>query len=474
MHKLKKILVLAFALFMFPQAVYANENEPLPLESEFSILIDANTGHVLHEVNMHGRAYPASITKVMTALLLLESGHDMATPIVHSHQAIATVMPWHSGLAYVDEYLTVEEALYAIMLDSANDTSNAIAEFLGTNMENFARMMTIRAHQLGATNTNFTNSHGLWEEDHFTTAYDITLIMREALRHEKFREVIATQRFAMPPIEDEQEYNPIYNTNRALFPTSQHFNPDIVGGKTGFTNNSRHTLVSYGERGDMELITVILSAEHRDGIYNDTKALMDFGFGQFTRHTAFSAHDFTRTVDLVQRSAEGVLIIGNIDVYAENDVVLSLPNDFNVQNITTEVFLPNRVAAPVARDFVVGRVSLMYEGDVLAEIPLLAAQNGPQLNVQELSALFPCMATGFIDYFANDYYDNLPITNLIVNVSIAAAGTLVFGLMILRFLRFSSARRKRVIRRHQRYRGYGSAATYKPSASDLKFKYRYK
>jgi len=152
-------LILGLCVLMLPQGVQASE---LPLESEFSILIDANTGHVLHEVAMHERAYPASMTKVMTALLLLESGYGLTTPIFHSHAAISSVMPWHSGLVYVDDFLTVEEALYAIMLPSANDVSNAVAEFLGGTMENFASMMTARAHQMGAVNTNFTNAHGLW------------------------------------------------------------------------------------------------------------------------------------------------------------------------------------------------------------------------------------------------------------------------------------------------------------------------
>jgi len=476
---------LALAAFAFPRAAYGAQTEPaaeqtnseiadesiMELESEFSILVDANTGYIIHGVNMINRAYPASMTKVMTALLLLESGHDMSTPIVHSHEAISNVMPWHSGLAYVDEHLTVEEALYAIMLASANDTSNAVAEFLGGSMENFARMMTVRAHQLGAVNTNFTNSHGLWEEEHFTTAYDIALIMREALTHEMFRDIIATQRFTLPPCKNYEDYRLIYNTHNMIFPTSQFFNPNIVGGKTGFTNNSRHTLVSLGRHGDLELISVVMYVDQRGGIFTDTATLMEYGFGQFAPRTVFTAGDFVHTVDLVQRSGEGVLVIGDVGVYADGDLVLSLPAGFDTKSITMEVHLPDRIVAPVAQDFAVGRVTLEHDGNVLAEIPLFTAAAGHQLSEHDLAELFPGGGVaGYAHYAADD--DNVERANFVLNVILASAGVLVFGFVMVRFLQFSrKSRRRRSMGKYRGYRGYNGPYR---SNNNYKFKFRYK
>ncbi|MDR2183312.1 MAG: D-alanyl-D-alanine carboxypeptidase [Clostridiales bacterium] len=486
MYKLRKMLIFGLAALVFPQAAYGAQIEPqdtplprvvigdatIPLDSEFSILIDANTGHIIHGVNIHERAYPASMKKVMTALLLLESGLDMSTPVIHSHDAIATVMPWHSGLAEPEESLTLYEALHAIMLASANDTSNAIAEFMGGNADNFARMMTQRAHQLGAVNTNFTNAHGLWEEGHFTTAYDTALILREALSHEKFRRVIATQRFVIPPCANYEEYRIIYNTNRMIFPTSQYFSPDITGGKTGFTNNSRHTLASHGQRGDLQLISVIMSAEQRDMMYTDTQMLMDYGFAQFAPHTAFAARDFEHTLDLVQRSGEGVLVIGEIDVFAEGDVVLSLPLGFETDSITTQIHLPDRIVAPIAENFVVGRVSLEHNGSVLAETLLFSAQAGYQLSPRDLAALFP--GGGAADY---GYYGAggglFAQGGIFLNAALITVGTLVFAFVVHRYLQFTRrARRRRSLGKYRGYRGY--SGPYRPSARDLKFKYRYK
>jgi len=489
LQKLRKILIFGFVAIVSSVAVYGAEVEPealphreivgdadMPLESGFSILIDANTGHIIYGVNIHDRAYPASMTKVMTALLLLESGHDLLSPVVHSHDAISTVMPWHSGLAYVDEYLTVYDALYAILLHSANDTSNAIAELLGGSMENFARMMTTRARQLGAVNTNFTNAHGLWEEEHYTTAYDMALIMREALTHDLFRDIIATQRFEITPSNPETELDPIYNTNNMLFTTSMHYNVDIIGGKTGFTNNSRHTLVSYGRRGDLELISVVMLVDQRGGIFTDTTMLMDYGFEQFVPQAVFLARDFEQAVNLVQRSGEGVLVIGDIDIYAESDVSLALPIGFDTDSITIETYLPDRIVAPVTENFIVGRVSLEHNGHVLAEVALLTAQAGQQLSEQDLAALFPG-GGGVSEYAAYATYlaangDDINTLNFILNAILIGAGVLVFGFVILRFLQFSRRSRRRSLGKYRGYRGYNGP--YRASARDYKFKYRYK
>jgi len=380
-------------------------------------------------------------------------------------------MPWHSGLADVDESLTLLESLYAIMLVSSNDTSNAVAEFLGGTLDNFARMMTTRAHQLGAFDTNFTNAHGLWEQEHFTTAYDMALIMREALNHELFREIIATQRFTIPPSASHEEYHIIYNTNRMIFSTSQFYNPDITGGKTGFTNNSRHTLVSLGQRDYSQLISVVMSAEHRDMMYVDTQSLMDYGFEQFATHTVFNAGEFGQTLNLVQRSDEGVLVIGEIDVYADEDIALSLPRDFDTDNIVVQVHLPDRIVAPIAENFVVGRVSLEYDGEIIAETLLFTAQAGQQLNPQDLAALFPGGGTVNYGYYGPD--GSVSAVSRVLNATLITLGALVLAFVILRFLQFSRRQRRRKARM-SKYRGRGYSGSYRGSLRDYKFKYRYK
>ncbi|MCL2415446.1 MAG: D-alanyl-D-alanine carboxypeptidase [Defluviitaleaceae bacterium] len=362
----------------------------LDLEAPLSILVDVNTGIILHQQGIHERAYPASMTKVMTALLLLESGRAMDERIIHSRDAIFSLSPGASHIAMdFDETLTVEEALYAIMLPSANEVSNAIAEFLGGTLENFAMMMTRRAHELGAFNTNFANAHGLFEEEHYTTPYDMYLIMRQAISHEKFIDVISTQRYDIPPTEKQPEYRVVFNTNRQLFPGQPHYNPDIVGSKTGFTTPSRHTLVSYGQRDDMRLISVIMRAERSEIMYNDTRKLMDFGFEGLEEFELFSSAEFVTEIDLIQRDEGESLRIGSLTVRAEDNIIVHLPRAFNTDQITTDVQISDRVWAPTAINTPVGRVDLIYNGNIIGTTRLVTAEAGAALDAETRAAMFP-------------------------------------------------------------------------------------
>ncbi|MCL2397148.1 MAG: hypothetical protein FWC93_03690 [Defluviitaleaceae bacterium] len=486
-RKIKRTLVLTLlAAILLPGRLYGTPDtdaitgDALPLESEFSILVDVATGRILHDVGAHQRAYPASMTKVMTTLLLLESSWPMDMPIFHNQGAIDSVVPWHSPIYTVVNYLTIEEALYSMMLRSANDVSNAVAEFLGGTQEEFARMMTARAHELGAVNTNFTNAHGLWEPYHYTTPYDMALIMREAIRHDKFLEIINAQRFFIDRDRyndsDGDPYRMLENTNRAIFPANTHFNPDIVGGKTGFTNNSRNTLVSYGQRSGMGLISVIMRADSRDIIYTDTRLLMDFGFDQFEHQTVFSAADFEYHVNLVQRSNEGVLLIGGMELRAAEDVVFPLPVGFDGTGITAAVHTADRIVVPVPENFAVGQVVLKYNGDILAEVDLHTARAAAELTAEELAGLFPAPVALAATYYTPTVYDddNFSVLRLISNISLVLLGILLFGFLVIRFLRFSHRRRRRARAQYMRRgRGHSSPYNRKPATTG-NLRYRYK
>ena len=269
MYRLRKVLAAMLVMAtMQPLVLYANDIDPPPLEAGLAIVVCAVTGHVLHaHGDPHQRAYPASMTKIMTALLLLESGADMDDQIFHSHAAIFGFNRDSSHI-YMSpgETLTVWQALHAIMVPSANDVSNAIAEFVAGDMLTFAAMMTARAHELGATNTNFVNAHGLNHPDHFTTTYDMALIMREIIKHDYLLQVINTPRFIIPPTQVQRQPRILDNTNWMVRPTMPQFNLDIVGGKTGWTTPSGNTLVSYGRRGDIGLVSVVMQAPRREAI----------------------------------------------------------------------------------------------------------------------------------------------------------------------------------------------------------------
>ncbi|MCL2855334.1 MAG: D-alanyl-D-alanine carboxypeptidase [Defluviitaleaceae bacterium] len=459
MKKIKKfstiffVAVLALSHTAFAYEFYHQPAPPptLPLEAELALVVDAATGHILYNRgDPHARALPASMTKVMTALLLLESGADMDDIIFHSPEAVYTIPRNSSHIAMnAGESLTVSQALYAIMLPSANDVSNAIAEFVSGDMESFAVMMTQRAHELGAVNTNFTNAHGLPDDNHFTTLYDMHLIMAEAIKQPKFVQVINAPRYRIPPTDFQPEPRFIDNTNAMVRPNDPHFSLDTVGGKTGWTTPSGHTLVSYARRDGIGLITVVMAAERRDIIFNDTATLLNHGFEQFDPHQLFTASELSVGADLVQRSREGVIVIDYMPIVAERDALVYLPHNVSPDDVQVELALPNRLTAPVYAGQTVGRVTLTYNGRILDQIPLRTAQAGIGLPAEALESLAPAvnplqdLATTLTEYYQENLVPEwLTLQNLVVGAATAVLGT-TFLVLCVKFLRFGKSRRKR-------------------------------
>jgi len=259
--------------------VYEEEYEEEPLYVSASVLImDAETGLVLYENNGFARRYPASITKVMTALLVLEHVEDLTQTLTFSANAVA--IPDYASRMWMaeGESITVLEGLYGNMLPSGNEVARALAEFVSGNVPDFVDLMNRRAEELGAYNTRFVNPCGLPGDGQFVTAYDVALIMREAIRHPLFVEIISTPYFDIAPTQFNEEAREIRNTNRMIRPAMPEFNEYVIGGKTGFTNAAQHTLVTYARRGEFTFIITTLYAPHWRYTYADTAALIGLAY----------------------------------------------------------------------------------------------------------------------------------------------------------------------------------------------------
>ncbi|MCL2158156.1 MAG: serine hydrolase, partial [Oscillospiraceae bacterium] len=190
---------------MLPINILAQPSSMPQIKSEVAVLIDADTGQVLYGKNQNARIYPASTTKIMTALLALERG-NLSDIITMSYDAVWSIGRDTSHVALDEnEQLNLEQALYALAIESANDAANGIAELIGGSMENFSGMMTKRAKELGANNTNFTNAHGLQDSNHYTSAYDLAIIMAEAVKIPEFTRMFTTVTYSMPPTNRQPE-----------------------------------------------------------------------------------------------------------------------------------------------------------------------------------------------------------------------------------------------------------------------------
>ena len=263
----------------------------LSVNAQGAIVMDADTGTVLWGQNIHNQYFPASITKVMTALLVIENC-DLDDTVTFSHNAVFNVESGSSNAGINEgDKLSVRDCLYALLLKSANEAANALAEHVAGSTEAFADMMNARAKELGCTNTHFANPSGLNNPEHYTSPYDMALIARAAFNNPIFEEIDSTTYYKLPPNSINKEGLSIYPGHKMMRKASPFYYPGIVGGKTGYTTLAGNTLITCAEKNGLKLITVILKGS-TPVYWSDTKNLLDFGFENFV---SLKAADYEKT-----------------------------------------------------------------------------------------------------------------------------------------------------------------------------------
>ena len=299
------------------------------------ILMEESTGTILYEKNMDEAHYPASITKIMTTLLALENG-NLSDMVTFSDDAINNTEG--SGIARdYGEQMTLEQCLYGVMLESANECAYAVAEHVGGTVENFVDMMNAKAKELGCTNTHFANPHGLQDENHYTTAHDMALIAQAAYQNETFRIIIGTKMYTIPPTNKHAEETVLRNHHDMLCTyhnaNRKYLYPYCVGGKTGYTATANSTLVTYAEKDGMTLICVVMDTQSPNQ-FIDTVNLFDYAFDNFqVLNVAENDTDY---------SAETTVDNGNLNniapfVELDKDAVIVLPKTAEFSDTSSSV-----------------------------------------------------------------------------------------------------------------------------------------
>lgn len=406
-HKIFSLFLAATLLFTAAFPAYATETEgtetttsdttepektsanpasaDLTLTAESAILMDATTGKILYEKNSRTKQYPASITKLMTILLALEHG-DLKDEITFSHDAVFSIEPGSAHIAIQEgEILTLEQVLYGIMLRSANECANAAAEYVDGSMEKFAEHMTAKAKELGCENTNFVNANGLFDENHYTTAYDMALIAQELLKNETYRGMMSNTYYVIPPTNKQPEERPLHGQHQMLNSNSLYYYESAEGGKTGYTVEAQNTLVTYAKQGDTELIAVVLKcngAQH----YVDTKTLFDYGFANYQTVKAFSAADLTQNVAITETYKDKTTTLDTIAAAPAGDVYVTIPKNATVETITKAVDCPETASVPVAVGDKLGTVVLSMDGEALATVNLTAQKEVKATTAEERAA----------------------------------------------------------------------------------------
>lgn len=291
------------------------------IEAESAILMEADTGTILYAKNIHEELYPASTTKMLTCLIAVEQCALNET-VNFSYEAVSAVPGDGSNMGMdAGEYITMEECLYGIMVASANEVANAVAEHVAGSLDEFAEMMNQKAAELGCENTHFVNANGLPAEDHYTSAYDLALTARAYFQNDVLRRIGNTPSYHFTPSAGQPD--DFYKTNKHALITGEYSYEGIIGGKTGYTDSAGQTLVTGCEQAGMRLICVVMK-EDSPAQFEDTRTLFDYGYQNFTK--AFIADNDTRHI--INNS--DFFYTGN-DIFGDSSPILSIaPGDYVV------------------------------------------------------------------------------------------------------------------------------------------------
>lgn len=375
-------LLLLLSLCALPAAAL---DDPAP-NCGAAIVVDGDYGEVLYDHNAFEKMYPASITKVMTSLLVMEAIEEgtltLDQPITASESAV--VLPEGSSTAGIKagEILTVEQLLYCDLVSSANEACSILAETVGGSIINFVAMMNDKARELGMENTHFVNPHGLHDEDHYTTAYDIYLMARAAMEYDTFRTIVSTTKYVVPATNMADERT-LYTTNALLdnWKIAGYTYSRAIGIKTGSTTPAGQCLVSAAvDPEGRTFYCVVLGArnvENEDGSYTrysfkESKRLLEWAFENFERRVLLDG-TFTQVIREVP-----VTLSDETDyVLAEpvGSIEATMPTDYDEDKAEFRIELVESVEAPVEKGVKLGTVTFVYDGEVYGTLDMVAADS---------------------------------------------------------------------------------------------------
>ena len=361
------------------------------INADGAIVMEASTGLILYEKNAQKAYYPASITKIMTALLAIENS-SMGDTVTFSKNAIFDVELDSSRIGIdVGEQLTMQQCLYAILLESANEVTYAVAEHVAGSIPAFAKMMNERAKSLGCVNTNFTNPHGLQDENHYTCAYDMALITKEAMKNATFRKIFNTRTYQIPPTNIQSETRYLRNHHRFVL-GQDYLYDDCIGGKTGYTSVAKYTLVSVAKRGDLELICVVMHDDSNEHQYTDTQKLFDYGFDNFSIYPINdleSSDSITESPMFTKYNA--LLSDTQSPITIDENGYLILPNSASFKDASKDVTFyssqddTNETSSTGTEngDKIVGKISYTYSGKYVGGANILYKDTNPLVLIQD-------------------------------------------------------------------------------------------
>ena len=324
------------------------------------LLAELNSGKILYERNTDTKIYPASITKLMTAILVVENCNltDIATV---SEKAVTSVpYGYVNAKLQVGEKLTVEELLYAMLVPSANDAANALAEHVGGSIDSFAAMMNTRASELGCMGTNFTNPSGLHQKEHYTTTKDLYLIAQKAYSYDTIRKIIRTTQYTLPSTAKYPKKDRVLTTTNYLIRKefTKYYYPYCTGAKTGYTGDAKNCVVEFAERDGMKLVAIVMgeAGKVKGKKFLDARQMFEYVFRYYESKVVAKKNDKYETKVI----SNGTKETRNLDVLYKGNISILQRKD-NTNEPQKEVQYTNN-KAPIQKGDVIGKITYEHDG----------------------------------------------------------------------------------------------------------------
>lgn len=361
--KTKKLIATIFLIFIilfnFEYVLSAESSSSTPssipsITSTSAILIDNRTNKILYNKDINKKMFPASTTKILTAIIVLENC-DLDDIVTASYNAVMSVPEGYSTAnIQIGEQLTVEQLLELLLVCSANDAANVLAEYVGGSIDSFVAMMNTKVNELGLSDSHFTNCYGKHDENHYTTAYDLAFIMKYCLKNDTFRK-IAGQASCAIPATNKSESRSYDSTNELLIPSTLNYYKYLTAGKTGFTSQAKECLVSSAYRDNLELICVVLGSSNR---FSDTRMLYEYAYSNYSIKNIVNEKDKVTSIEVKNATKD----TKNLDLLSSESVPVLINNSESISDITPEITLSENIYAPIDESSSLGKVKYTVDG----------------------------------------------------------------------------------------------------------------
>lgn len=356
MNVRKILLIFLFIMIIFSGTVNAETPE---ITATSATVIDCMDGKILYSKNMNEKLYPASMTKVLTAILVVENC-NMDDEVIISQSAINNVQSGYlTANIKAGEILTIEQLLNLLLISSYNDVANALAEHVGGSIEDFATMMNKKAKEIGCTGSNFTNSNGAHDVNHYSTAHDMALIGKYAMQYDEIKNIAGKIYYELGSTNKYPYEDRLYQTtNEMILSGSNNYYRYATGIKTGFTTPAGYCVMIYAKKNDIPLVSVVMKSTTSNSRYNDSKLILEYAYDNNTIKTIAKLGTNMQTINIKNATSE----TEKLNVILEKTITAVVKNENKDKTLDPQIELYENLRAPIEKGQVIGKVSYEIEG----------------------------------------------------------------------------------------------------------------